>query len=161
MQRRPHVEKPLQRQFTSAAEANAVAAHLNDVMDGLLKLLDHETSLVRAGKLSEASKLEQAKSELARLYITDTALLKANVPFLKSFQPDLLTALRQQHERFQALLQVNLTVLATVHAVSEGIIRGVCSELTRQRAPQTYGATGRHYSPGAQYLQPVAMNRSL
>lgn len=160
MQQRP-ATRPLHRQFSSAAEAHAVAAHLNDVMDGLLKLLDHETSLVRAGKLVEASNLEQTKSELAKLYITDTATLKANVPFLRSYQPDLLAALREQHERFQALLQVNLTVLATVHAVSEGIMRGVCSELTRKRAPQTYGASGRHSVPDTRHTQPVAMIRSL
>ena len=157
----PHPPRPAQRQFTSAAEAHAVATHLNDVMDGLLKVLDHETSLVRAGKLAEASSLEKTKSELARLYITDTATLKANVPFLRSYQPDLLAALREQHERFQALLQVNLTVLATVHAVSEGVMRGVCTELTRKKAPQTYGASGRHSVPDTRHTQPVAMIRSL
>ena len=151
----------MQRQFASPAEAQAVAAHLNDVMDGLLKVLDHETSLVRAGKLAEASHLEQTKSQLAKLYLTDTAVLKANVPFLKSYQPNLLAALREQHERFHALLQVNLTVLATVHAVSEGIMRGVCTELTRKKAPQTYGASGQHSVPDTRYTQPVAMSRSL
>jgi len=160
MQNHP-APRPAQRQFTSPAEAHSVATHLNDVMDGLLKVLDHETSLVRAGKLAEASHLEQTKSELAKLYIIDTATLKANVPYLRSFQPNLLTALREQHERFQALLQVNLTVLATVHAVSEGIMRGVCTELTRKRAPQTYGAGGQHSVPDARYTQPVAMNRAL
>ncbi len=160
MQNRP-ATKPVLQQFASVAEAQAVAAHLNDVMDGLLKLLDHETTLVRAGKLTEASKLELTKGELARLYIADTAVMKMNVPFLKNYQPDLLAALREQHERFQALLQVNLTVLATVHAVSEGIMRGVCSELTRQRAPQIYGASGRQAAPHARYTQPVAMSRSL
>jgi hypothetical protein len=160
MHNRP-APRPAQRQFASAAEAHAVAAHLTDVMDGLLKVLDHETALVRAGKLAEASHLAQTKSELAKLYITDTATLKANVPFLKTYQPDLLTALREQHERFQALLQVNLTVLATVHAVSEGIMRGVCSELTRKRAPQVYSASGRQTVPDNRYTQPVAMNRAL
>jgi len=160
MQNRP-AAKPALQQFGSVAEAQAVAAHLNDVMDGLLKLLDHETTLVRAGKLTEASKLESTKGELAKLYIADTAIMKANVPFLKNYLPNLLAALREQHERFQALLQVNLTVLATVHAVSEGIMRGVCTELTRQRAPQIYGASGRQTSPHTRYTQPVAMSRSL
>ena len=65
MQNRP-AAKPALQQFGSVAEAQAVAAHLNDVMDGLLKLLDHETALVRAGKLTEASKLEATKGELAK-----------------------------------------------------------------------------------------------
>ena len=41
---------------------------------------------------------------------------------------------------FNALLQINLTVLATAHAVSEGLIRGAHAEVARKNAPQTYGA---------------------
>ena len=43
--------------------------------------------------------------------------------------------MRERHTAFQALLQTNMTVLATAHAVSEGIIRGVSGELARKRAP--------------------------
>ena len=38
----------------------------------------------------------------------------------------------QCHNTFRDLLQTNLTVLATAHAVSEGIIRGVSGELCTQ-----------------------------
>ena len=57
--------------------------------------------------------------------------------------PDLLAALRKQHDTFNALLQINLTVLATAHAVSEGLIRGAHAEVARKNAPQTYGKSGR------------------
>ena len=53
-----------------------------------------------------------------------------------------LEALRRHHDTFRALLQINLTVLATAHAVSEGIVRGVSGEMARHAAPQTYGASG-------------------
>ena len=46
--------------------------------------------------------------------------MKANLPTLSEHVPDLLAALRKQHDTFNALLQINLTVLATAHAVSEG-----------------------------------------
>ena len=57
--------------------------------------------------------------------------------------PGAYAALRERHGAFQALLQTNMTVLATAHAVSEGIIRGVSGELARKRAPSTYGPSGR------------------
>ena len=62
------------------------------------------------------------------------------------------TTLRQRHDLFHALLQINLTVLATAHAVSEGIMRGVHEEVTRKSVPQTYGASGRARRAAAQRL---------
>ena len=55
--------------------------------------------------------------------------------------------LRQRHDLFRAVLQMNLTVLATAHAVSESIMRGVSSELARKATPQGYGASGRAATP--------------
>jgi len=147
--------------IASTEDAQALAAHLNEVMEGLLKLLDHETNLVRAGKIGDAARLEATKSELARLYLADTARVKASVPYLKAKQPKLFEMLRQRHETFQSLLQVNLTVLATLHAVSESIMRGVSTELTRKAAPQVYGSTGRHATPDPRRSQPVAVSRAL
>jgi len=52
-------------------------------------------------------------------------------------------------------------VLATAHAVSEDLIRGVSGELARRAAPQTYGATGRPTAPSKSAIQPLAVSRSL
>jgi hypothetical protein len=75
--------------------------------------------------------------------------------------PAALDRLRNRHDAFQALLQTNLTVLATAHAVSEGIIRGVSGELARKLAPSTYGASGRANGPSAKTSQPLALSRRL
>jgi hypothetical protein len=72
-----------------------------------------------------------------------------------------LEALRQRHDAFRALLQINLTVLATAHAVSEGIVRGVSEELARKSAPQTYGATGRTNVPQRKSATPLTVSRNL
>ncbi len=69
--------------------------------------------------------------------------------------------MRERHAAFQALLQTNMTVLATAHAVSEGIIRGVSGELARRQTPSTYGAGGRANAPGPKAAQPLAVSRSL
>jgi hypothetical protein len=69
--------------------------------------------------------------------------------------------LRQRHDLFRAVLQMNLTVLATAHAVSESIMRGVSAELARKATPQGYGATGRAFVPPATAMQPLTLSRVL
>jgi hypothetical protein len=152
---------PAPAPVTTAAEAETVIAHLIEVMDALLAKVEEETALVRDGRLTEAAQLETHKSELTRLYIADILRLKASQGRLAQLVPDLLAALHQRHDTFRALLQINLTVLATAQAVSEGIVRGVSGELARKRAPQTYGAGGRPNRPGSSASQPLAVSRRL
>ena len=59
------------------------------------------------------------------------------------------------------MLQVNLTVLATAHAVSEGIVRGVNAEMQRRNMPNTYTAAGQRAAPGPRNITPLAVSRSL
>jgi hypothetical protein len=146
----------------SAAEAHQLMTHFVEVMEGLVAIVQQETELVRAGHLSKAAQLEAAKGDLARSYVGDTMRLQASRPRLAQLVPaDKLKALRQRHDRFRALLQLNLTVLATAHAVSEGIVRGVSGEMARRSAPQTYGASGRTNAPSRNAAAPLAVSRML
>lgn len=149
------------RQIADAAEAHAVIGHLGGVMDALSDMLDQETALVRAGKLTEVARIEPAKTDLARQYVADTLRLKDAPANLRDAVATLLRPLRPRHERFQALVQTNMTVLATAHAVSESVIRGVAQEINRKAAPQTYGASGRTGAPDPRYARPFAISRSL
>jgi len=145
----------------SRAEAENLVRHLLAAMDALVATVEQETTLVRSGRLKEAVALETTKSELARLYAADTAQVKANLPVLSKQVPDLLAALRQHHDTFNALLQINLTVLATAHAVSEGLIRGAHGEVARKNAPQTYGKSGRPTALSRSAATPVSVSRTL
>jgi len=145
----------------TAAEAENLIRHLIAAMDALVATVERETELVRAGKIADATALEATKAELARAYMNDTTQVKANLPALKEKVPDLLAALRKQHDTFNALLQINLTVLATAHAVSEGLIRGAHAEVARKNAPQTYGNSGRPVAPPKSAAVPVSVSRSL
>ncbi|HXF88553.1 MAG TPA: hypothetical protein VNK48_09395 [Xanthobacteraceae bacterium] len=145
----------------STSEANAVIARLLQVMDAMLAVIEQETALVRAGKLSAAAHLAPGKTELAQLYLTDTQRLKAGKNFLRQTGKDVLDALRTRHERVQAAVQTNLTVLATAHAVSEGIMRGVSERLARKSMPETYGASGRTAEPSARQAPALTLSRIL
>jgi hypothetical protein len=153
--------QPDPRAVTTIAEAELLMKHLMDVMDSLLTTIQQETELVRVGKLTEAAKLEMSKTELSRLYMLDTARVKASRDFLTRAMPDVFTALRKRHDLFHALLQMNLTVLATAHAVSESIMRGASEELARRATPQAYGSTGRAAAPPPSSMQPLAVSRVL
>jgi hypothetical protein len=147
--------------IASVGEAEQVIANLNTIMDRLVETIAEETAHVRAGRLRDAATLEQAKAELARRYAAESERVKSAKDIIAKSLPAALDRLRQRHTAFQALLQINLTVLATAHAVSEGIIRGVSDELARKRAPSTYGASGRANAPSAKASQPLALSRTL
>jgi hypothetical protein len=147
--------------IATLGEAEQVVANLNTIMGRLVETIEEETARVRAGRLSDAIGLGTDKAELGRRYTAECERLKAARQFIARSLPDALAALRKRHAEFQALLQTNLTVLATAHAVSEGIIRGVSGELARKRTPSTYGASGRANAPNLRSSQPLALSRTL
>ena len=149
------------RPVTTTAEANELAAHYISVMDALLDVIQQETELVRAGQLAQAAAIEPKKTELSRLYVADTLRLRASRATIAQIAPQTMPELIRRHNDFRALLQINLTVLATAHAVSEGIVRGVSGELARKAAPSTYGAGGRANLPDPRSAMPMAISRVL
>jgi hypothetical protein len=150
---RPAISTPL--------EARKLAEELMDVMSAVLGVIERETELVRAGKVREAMRLEEEKSAQSRRYMVAVESLKTAQKYLAQVSPELLTTLRRHHDTFRAMLQVNLTVLATAHAVSEGIVRGVNTEIQRRNIPNTYTAAGQRATPGPRHLTPLAVSRSL
>src|SRR6202034_2213343 len=109
---------------STPAEARKLAENLMDVMSALLGIIERETELVRAGKIREAMAFEPSKTETSRRYVHAVAHLKASQKYLTQTAPELLTTLHRHHDVFRAMLQINLTVLATAHAVSESVVRG-------------------------------------
>lgn len=147
--------------IATAEDAEYAIANLNAIMDRLVVTVEQETARVRVGHLRKAAELDGSKIELARAYAVQTERIKMAKDIVLQNLPEALDRLRQRHDAFRAMLQINLTVLATAHAVSEGIIRGVSGELARKQAPSTYGATGRANTPGAMASQPLAISREL
>lgn len=150
-----------QAPIASVAEAERAIEALRAVIDRLAQILNEETAHLREGRMRDALALEPAKRELGQAYAAAAARIKAAGPLIARTLPKLIEPLRRRHAELQQLLQTNMTVLATAHAVSEGIIRGVSGELARRRTPSTYGATGRAVTPGARASQPLALSRTL
>jgi hypothetical protein len=87
--------------------------------------------------------------------------MKASQKYLSQAAPDLLKTQHRHHDVFRSMLQVNLTVLATAHAVSENIVRGVNAEMQRRSMPNTYTAAGRNATPGPRQTTPLSVSRSM
>jgi hypothetical protein len=139
-------------------EAEQALANLNEILDRLTETIEAETAHARAGELSAVATLGGSKLDLARRYHNESRRLTAS---LAQVQPDALARLRERHVAFHSLLQTNLTVLATAHAVAQDIIRGVSRQLARKRMPSTYGASGRPDAPTVRAAQPLALSRTL
>lgn len=146
---------------SSPSEARRLAEGLMEVMNALLGIIEQETELVRGGSVRDAMALESRKAEASQRYMTAITRLKDNSEYFRQTTPDLLTALHRHHDVFRAMLQVNLTVLATAHAVSEGLVRGVNSEIQRKRLPQGYNAAGQRAQPAPRQAAPLSVSRVL
>jgi len=154
-------QAPPSASAASAADARKLSEGLMDVMNALLSVIERETELVRAGKLREAMTLGPRKTELSNRYVASLGQLKASHKFLLQTAPELLKTLHRHHDVFRSMLQVNLTVLATAHAVSESIVRGVNAEVQRRNIPSTYTAAGRQAAPSPRHIKPLSVSRSL
>jgi hypothetical protein len=143
------------------AAARKLAENLMEAMSALLAVIERETELVRAGKLREAMTFEPRKAELSRNYVNAVGQIKASQKQLAQAAPELLKTLHRHHELFRSMLQINLTVLATAHAVSESIVRGVNAEMQRRSMPNTYTAAGKRAAPGPRHITPLSVSRSL
>ncbi len=150
-----------EQSVSTPSEARQLEENLLDVMSTLRDVVERETEFVRAGKVREAMALDEQKSDLSQRYVKAITKIKSNQDYLAQATPELLTALHRHHDVFRNMLQVNLTVLATAHAVSEGIIRGVNGELQRRNLSFGYTAGGKRATPSPRSVMPLSVSRSL
>jgi hypothetical protein len=147
--------------ITTTAEAEQAIAQVAELIEKLRGVIEQETALVHAGKVRNAATLGPRKSELtSKLFVTGESL-KANAKSLVQAAPASAAALADVQATFRAALQRNMIVLATAHAVSEGIVRRLSGDLARKAAPQIYGASGRATVPNPKQGKPLAVSRVL
>jgi hypothetical protein len=149
------------RPITSATEAERAIDDLTALTEKLTGLIEQETALVRAGKIRGAAALEPAKAELAGELFASGERLKANAKLARQSAPARCAVLARTQETFRAVLRRNMIVLATAHAVSEGIMRRLSGDLARKASPQVYGASGRATAPNPKHGRPLAVSRTL
>lgn len=147
--------------IASKAEAERAVDELSELFAGLSALLQRETALVRAGKVRSAAEIEPAKKALAGRLYAASERIKTHAKFIMQAVPNRCTTLKSAQEDLRTALQRNMTVLATAHAVSEGIVRRLSGQLAKKSSPQLYGASGRAVAPNPKHGRPLAVSRTL
>lgn len=147
--------------ITSKADAERAVDDLSELFAGLSALLQRETALVRAGKVRSAAEIEPAKKALAGRLYAASERIKTHAKFIMQAVPNRCTTLKSAQEDLRAALQRNMAVLATAHAVSEGIVRRLSGQLAKKSSPQLYGASGRAVAPNPKHGRPLAVSRTL
>jgi hypothetical protein len=153
--------RPSPPPFAGPGDALAFVDGLRQTMAELRSVLAEETALVRAARIKAARPFELRKTELSHRYLADLTRLKIHGAALRTHAGHALATIEAEHEALQQALQVNLAVLATAHAVAEGIIRHVSQTVQARRAPAGYGANGRAHAPAPRAAAPVAVVRNL
>jgi hypothetical protein len=147
--------------ITTGAEAEAAVDEMAQLIEKLHAVVEQETTLVHAGRLRAAAALEPSKAALAGQLYASTERIKTNAKFVMKAAPVPCTALAKLQDGLRAALQKNIVVLATAHAVSEGIMRRLSGDLARKSTPQVYGASGRPTLPNPRHGRPLALSRVL
>jgi flagellar biosynthesis/type III secretory pathway chaperone len=147
--------------ITTTADAEQTIDELSRLIERLRGVVEEETTLVHAGRLRAAAALAPTKSAIAGQLYAGGERIKASAVFLQKAMPAQCAALGRLQEKFRGVLQRNMIVLATAHAVSEGIVRRLSGDLARKSAPQVYGASGRTTAPNPRNGRPLAVSRVL
>lgn len=128
-----------------AGSARTFCIDLSATVDTLIRVLEEETELVRAARLSAATALGPVKLEASERYLKSYGTLRDSAAELARMAPDEVDHLRERHHALESAISQNLAVLATARTVSETLIRGIADIVeARSSGPTTYGADGQH-----------------
>ncbi len=136
-------------------------ADLIETVDALIAVLNEETRLVRAAKLSDAADLSGEKSLASERYIKAHGVLRGADSPLETLASDEVGHLRERHQALETAISQNLAVLATARTVSETLIHSVSDIVARKRGrTNVYGANGRQSVQQSQ-PGPISCNVAL
>lgn len=138
-----------------------VCADADVALRALVDVTNNETTLLRAGKLAEASELAAKKAELAQKYVGLARAIQSNAADIKQNAPHLLQKLQQGQTALATQMAENLRVLATAKSLTEEIVSSVASQLGQSNQTAAYGNTGRGTSGQAASVKGVSINTTL
>jgi hypothetical protein len=132
-----------------------------DALTVLIGVINEETTLLRAGRVRDATALTARKAELAQDYVTWSRTVQRQASRLKVEAPEALADLQHLHESLATQLAENLRVIASAKAVTEDLLGDVARAVGAANRPRTYGATGTLAQPAQAGARGLAVNRAL
>ncbi|PHR60890.1 MAG: flagellar basal body protein [Robiginitomaculum sp.] len=127
----------------AAQDANDRAQQMISLSNRLTGLLLKETKLFLARTPQEAASFAEEKSQLARIYRTETSRISRDPALLASATAALKSDLRATTIKFNAALESNHRATNAIRTITQGMVRSVATEVAKARAAKTgYGANG-------------------
>lgn len=145
--------------ITGTEDAVGLCEVIERAMDSLIDTLEQETSLIRGGKVMEASELQLKKAGLSDIYVKAILYARKQSAELKRFAPAATNQLQRRHEEFKALLRINMAVLMTAKEVSEDLVKNVSKTVGKGERPSTYGRPGTVTPPITNPVPGIAYDR--
>lgn len=140
--------------------ARDLIAMTGATLSALVRAMNDETTLLRAGRHREAAPYAAEKTRLAQDYVGFARAVQRQLERLKAEAPDDVFLLRNGHERLATQMADNLKVIATSRLVTEDLLTDVAQQVARAERPKTYGAGGK-ISQSAKISGGIAVNRAL
>lgn len=145
--------------ITDRESAQSFAEHLHGLLVALTQHLRRETEGLRQGVYAKLAVDQETKSDLLYTYRTSLSVLQTHKDLISRHVPVKLEEVRRLHEAFQVELQKNLATVSTAKAVSEQLLSRLADQVSANKRPKTYGASGTINSGGA--AAAISVDRAL
>jgi hypothetical protein len=131
-------------------------------LGALVKVMNEETTLLRAGHYRQAGTLTAEKVKLAQDYVGFARSVQRQMERLRADAPEALERLLTGHERLATQMADNLKVIATARSVAKDLLTDVATSMGRNEGPKTYGRSGRmHEETMPVAAKGISVNRAL
>ncbi len=141
--------------------ARELISRVETTLNALVAIMNEETTLLRAGRLKDASLLTGDKTRLAQDYVGLSRSVQRQLFRLREEAPADLKRLQSGHERLATQMAENLRGIATAKDVTESVLTDVAETMGAQNRTRTYGATGNMQSTAGAHARGIAVNRAL
>jgi hypothetical protein len=130
-------------------------------LDSLARVMNEETTLLRAGHFREAGRLTADKASIAQDYVGIARAVQRQAERLRSESPSGFALLVAGQERLATQIAENLKVIATMRRVTDDLLTDVSEAVGRKARATTYGANARMGTTPSGAARGIAINRAL
>lgn len=135
--------------------------HTEETLTALVRVMNEETTLLRAGHYRQAGTLTADKTRLGQDYVGLARSVQRQLERLKRDDPAGIERLRHGHERLATQMGENLRVIATTRTVTEDLLNDVARMVGQTEKTKTYGADGTLDARPAASARGITVNRAL
>jgi hypothetical protein len=139
-----------------------LCANAETTLGALVRVMNEETTLLRAGHYRQAGALTAEKVKLAQDYVGFARSVQRQMERLRADAPEALERLMTGHERLATQMADNLKVIATARSVARDLLTDVATSIGKTENPKTYSRSGRlQEEAAATPAKGISVNRAL